>query len=259
MDSPDALRTDLARAAAAARPDLDWDKGLAALDTAIAAGAIATATGQTAAAKAASAAAPTLLSAVLKGALVAVVAIGVTAGGSAFLRGPEAASNSSQAQDAPAIAPSLKSSAAPPKSSPVESSESGLAPSTPVNDANADAERKSPPATPPRATSQVSALPVTAASASVGAPAKSALTREMDDLIQLRAVAASDPARAIALAEAGQREFPRGAFSEEREALLIAALARVGRSGEAKTRATHFLEAHPSSVFSERLKSLTGI
>jgi outer membrane protein assembly factor BamD (BamD/ComL family) len=63
----------------------------------------------------------------------------------------------------------------------------------------------------------------------------------------------SDPARALALTEQHRREYPNGGFSQEREVIAITALARLGRTSEARSRADRFRSAHPTSPYIERV------
>lgn len=83
----------------------------------------------------------------------------------------------------------------------------------------------------------------------------STIKPEMDQLAEIRR--ASQPARALALAEEGHARFPRGVFWQEREARAIGALVSLGRSGEAKARARAFVEKHPESPMAEGLRKLS--
>jgi outer membrane protein assembly factor BamD (BamD/ComL family) len=56
------------------------------------------------------------------------------------------------------------------------------------------------------------------------------------------------PAAALALAEEHAARFPAGALAQEREVLIIQALARLGRAEAAHARARRFLDAYPGSV-----------
>lgn len=85
------------------------------------------------------------------------------------------------------------------------------------------------------------------------------LAAEMEHLARQRALQESDPAQAVALAGEGNRRFPGGTFAQEREAIAIAGLVRLGRLPEARTRAGAFLASYPRSTFAERIRSLTGI
>jgi len=53
-----------------------------------------------------------------------------------------------------------------------------------------------------------------------------------------------------------RERFPSGAFAQEREALYIDALQRVGRTGEARSRARAFLESWPQSPHRARIQRL---
>ncbi len=78
-------------------------------------------------------------------------------------------------------------------------------------------------------------------------------------LAETRRALAADPARALALAEQGQRQFPNGLFQEERQAIAIFALVRLNRQDQARTRASRFLARHPTGPFSERVRMQTGL
>ena len=73
-------------------------------------------------------------------------------------------------------------------------------------------------------------------------------------MAQLRRALRSDPARALALANAGQQEFRRGQLVEEREAIAVLALARLGRRAELDRRGARFLRRYPRSAFAERIE-----
>ncbi len=78
----------------------------------------------------------------------------------------------------------------------------------------------------------------------------------MDQLGEIRKATGRDPGKALALAEEGHARFPGGVFWQEREALAISALVKLGRSGEAKSRARRFVERHPESPMAEGLRRL---
>lgn len=54
--------------------------------------------------------------------------------------------------------------------------------------------------------------------------------------------------------EQARSRFPYGVLIQEREALLVKALARAGRPGEAQTRGSEFLRRHPSSPHASRVR-----
>lgn len=71
-----------------------------------------------------------------------------------------------------------------------------------------------------------------------------AVVREAKKVQAARRALGSDAARALALTEAVAREFPHGQLVEERRAIAIQALAKLGRMDEAQSRAASFLEEH---------------
>jgi hypothetical protein len=83
-----------------------------------------------------------------------------------------------------------------------------------------------------------------------------ALAAEVEHLGRLRAVAGRDPAQALALATEGDQRFGSGLFAQEREAIAIAALVRLGRTTEARSRAHVFLARYPRSSFAERIQEM---
>jgi len=77
--------------------------------------------------------------------------------------------------------------------------------------------------------------------------------REAKLVAKARSNLARDPARALALADEAERDFPRGQLVEERRALAIRALIALGRVDEAQRRAEPFLAeygrgAHAAAV-----------
>ncbi len=69
-----------------------------------------------------------------------------------------------------------------------------------------------------------------------------------------------DHARALALAEEGERCFPapRGQFHEERRAIAVLSLSALGRSEEARRRGERFLRLYPNGTQSERVRRALG-
>lgn len=106
------------------------------------------------------------------------------------------------------------------------------------------------PAVPPPA----AALPETAPSRS----SKSRATTEASDLaadLELLAEAKRtiDPTPRLALLTRHAKAHPSSTLSEERDVLLIETLCALGRTGDAKTRATAFATRHPKSAFHARV------
>lgn len=80
------------------------------------------------------------------------------------------------------------------------------------------------------------------------------LEREMRMLKVAQAILDSDPARSLRLTQQGEKEFKGSLFTQERRYVLISALARLGRTAEARRRATAYLSAYPTGPFSERVR-----
>ncbi len=253
-----ALREDLARAAAPAGGGYDVAAGLARFEATL---------------RAAPGAGPgagvgkTVLGAALKGALLGLAVVGGAAalGDRAPLPPPATGAVSAPASstapvavelspEAPVRTPARLASAPPPElAKPVALF--GPAPAGPG--ARADARRHA-------ASGRHGPQRARGGAGAGGAPspetgARDGLAAEMELLVRLRALQNGDPTQALALAAEGNRRFPAGLFAQEREAIAIAALVRLGRASEARARGAAFLAAYPRSVFAERMKKLTGI
>jgi hypothetical protein len=145
-----------------------------------------------------------------------------------------------------------------------------LASSIPALDLQASS-RPAPPASPPHPLSPIapaaarssagldSPAPTPDLAASVVSASKEAtLAEEVAQLARLRALVASDPASAVALAEEGHHRFSGGALWLERESLALDALERLGRREEAATRAARVLQRYPDGPSAERLRRHLG-
>lgn len=71
-----------------------------------------------------------------------------------------------------------------------------------------------------------------------------------------RRALASDPRRALALAQEHQRRFPGGALGVERDVIALEALARTGQTAEARRRALQFEAKYPESIHLPRVRAL---
>lgn len=82
------------------------------------------------------------------------------------------------------------------------------------------------------------------------------LTRELS-LVQgaMRALA-TDPAEALRLADAHAHDFADGQLAAEREYVRVRALARLGRSDDARVEAHALIETHPTSIYAVRVAHL---
>jgi hypothetical protein len=79
---------------------------------------------------------------------------------------------------------------------------------------------------------------------------------ELDLLTRARRVVSSAPGRALELASEHARDYPTGAFMQEREVLAIDALQRLGRRAEAVGRAQRFRAAYPTSTYLPRIQAI---
>ncbi|HMJ14286.1 MAG TPA: hypothetical protein VK524_22880 [Polyangiaceae bacterium] len=105
-----------------------------------------------------------------------------------------------------------------------------------------------------------SAAPASAPSPAEQTPRRAGAVQPADEAALLRraqAVLKSNPSRALALTQEHRRRFPKGALVQEREVIAIDALARLGRGGEASTRARNFDEQYPGSAHHRRIESAT--
>jgi hypothetical protein len=105
------------------------------------------------------------------------------------------------------------------------------------------------------------ATPPTSSHATPGAPTAngavaSSVKPEVEQLAKVRG--AGSPAQQLKLAEEGHRLFPRGVFFQEREAIAIDALSKLGRGGEAAERARAFVARYPKSPYVETFRRIAG-
>jgi hypothetical protein len=75
-------------------------------------------------------------------------------------------------------------------------------------------------------------------------------------LHEARSSVASNPARALTLTRDHELYFPNSALNEERQALRIEALARLGRHAEAARELIVFEQRFPRSIYARRLRAL---
>jgi len=79
---------------------------------------------------------------------------------------------------------------------------------------------------------------------------------EIELIDRARQALGSSPATALDLVHEHERRFARGAMTEEREVVRIAALVKLGRGAEARTRGETLLQANPASAYARRVKAL---
>lgn len=87
-------------------------------------------------------------------------------------------------------------------------------------------------------------------------PGSPAAESESDYLRRAHGQIGASPAQALTLAEAHPLRFPEGKLGQEREMIIVAALASLGRSAEAEARARAFLARFPGSAHRRRLEVL---
>jgi hypothetical protein len=102
----------------------------------------------------------------------------------------------------------------------------------------------------------------TAVATSTAAPRQSAQDSARDSEIELlkraRSALTSDPEEALALARRHRTEYPRGAYTQERDVIAISALARLGRSSDANRLAEAFRDRYPRSAYLPQVDRILG-
>ncbi len=84
------------------------------------------------------------------------------------------------------------------------------------------------------------------------------LAKEVAQLSEVKQALRTDPARALVLAEAGHKEFADGALRQEREALALSALQKLGQTDALNARGTAFLKRYPQSSFASQVERMLG-
>jgi hypothetical protein len=96
-------------------------------------------------------------------------------------------------------------------------------------------------------TTEPSAPPVAAPPAGV--------TDEVEILSQARALLAKSPDRALALARDHEARFPHGRLAQERDALVVQALRRLGLAAEARKADETFRTRYPDSLYNRAVET----
>jgi len=134
---------------------------------------------------------------------------------------------------------------------------------TPVVEGRAEASPK----VDPIGTISVDELPTAAPAAVASSTARSKNTptrdappsaSELEAARRAQAMLVSEPGRALAMADQLSRDFPSGEFVQEREAIAVEALARLGRKEEARERARALLRRFPRTPYAARLEMVIG-
>ena len=97
---------------------------------------------------------------------------------------------------------------------------------------------------------------LTHAEATHATDADAELRRETDELAEARRLLTHDAAAALALVRRGNRDFDGGLFGEERAAIEVFALDRLGRATDARAAGRRFLRRHPSGPFSAEVAQI---
>jgi hypothetical protein len=92
--------------------------------------------------------------------------------------------------------------------------------------------------------------------ASDPAPVPSSGEEEIDVLRRAQQALPAHPAEALAAAEEHRRRFPSGGLAQEREVIVVSALAALGRRDEARSRARRFVETYPGSAHRVGIEAL---
>ena len=89
-------------------------------------------------------------------------------------------------------------------------------------------------------------------------PASTATLDDAGWLQAARRVVVSNPSRALTLIREHAQRFPHSPLAEERSALQIEALFRMGRSERAQSALATFEQTYPRSPYRRRLQTLLG-
>ena len=128
-------------------------------------------------------------------------------------------------------------------------------PPAPANLGVAPAPRPEPSVASPAAVSSPAPARATPAPV-VSAPLALDAAQDAALLQEARGLVASNPARALTLTRDHELHFPNSALTEERQALRIEALARLGRHAESARELSAFDQRFPRSIYARRLHAL---
>ena len=109
---------------------------------------------------------------------------------------------------------------------------------------------------PPKATA--SGAPAPLADTAAEPKKKRTAAEAMADLRRAQDALGSNPARVLQLIAEHRRDYPRSAFSQERDVLEIDALLRLGRRSEAIAKGEQFTKYYPKSGHRRRIDALLG-
>jgi len=86
--------------------------------------------------------------------------------------------------------------------------------------------------------------------------ARTDTNRELALLREARQALPQAASRALTLTEEHRRDYPNGVFEQEREAIAIESLLRIGYKDRAKNRAERFYDRFPDSAYRHRIEQL---
>lgn len=89
-------------------------------------------------------------------------------------------------------------------------------------------------------------------------PSEPSLADEAAQINAARKALASDPAKALALMQAAEQQFPKGAMVQERRGYTILALVALGRTADAEALADAYLDRWPNGTLSRRVRAALG-
>jgi len=208
---------------------------------------------------------PTLSGPSLVGTLLGAGVVALVLGGAiwASLPADTPRTTSPVESAAAAVEPAVPQPATPPEGTAAPEPEETAAPEPAETAAPEPAETAAPePAetAAPEPEETAASEPAETAVPSTRAPTRQAptLADEIAHMAELRRSAGSDPRRALAMARAGERQFAAGLFGEERQALIVLSLDRLGRDAAARAAARRFLRAHPASTFRARVEPIAS-
>jgi TolA-binding protein len=85
-------------------------------------------------------------------------------------------------------------------------------------------------------------------------PANESELAEMHDIGNAERLIATDPARALAIADDMRTRFPHGYFREERSYVEVMSLIALRRFDDARAKADDFLRTYPDGPYSRRIR-----
>jgi hypothetical protein len=250
------VRDDLVRSMAAPQPEYEMERGMARLVAVTAAGSAAgTAASSVKAATVASSTKAAWIAGLVKWGLWGGAAVVATGASAHFLLASHRGDSTSAVAGAQ---PTVAAAPVATGDSPSRSASLIVATASPSVDTPPSAVSRAPVPRPPGHSGLARPHEQTDPQATGEQTTDESVAREVALLGRARAALASDPAQALALTQEGQRDFPRGVLGEEREAIAVLALLRLGRRTEGAARGQAFVTRYPDGPFTERVRLALG-